>query len=306
VADVFISYKSEDRDWAEKFDVLIRSAGYSTWWDSSLQPGERYNDRIDRELKAASAVVVIWSERSWISAWVKEEALFARDRDKLLPTRIDAVEVGVPFYSLQTIDFRGWEGASVSPSAQKLLESLKRQIPRTLREDYEVNVYWTRFAGAFTPDKEKMQRFFQRVVAYCSTIGVELKFVDAWNHIIYPNTIADRSIYEKDLNILLLIGSLKLDGLAEDIFCPGLRHLAAELNPYVIHIGNEEFSTEYLNFYCRPQRKIEIRGKFLPEADTVQGDSAIEALACFIAFRVLQVRSVMGRFQPAAQSTQSP
>jgi hypothetical protein len=89
MADVFISYKSEDREWAEKLDALIQSAGYTTWWDTSLETGERYNERIDNELRAAKAVIVIWSERSWVSAWVKEEALFARDRDRLLPTRRD-------------------------------------------------------------------------------------------------------------------------------------------------------------------------------------------------------------------------
>ena len=30
MADVFISYKNEDREWAQKVDALIRSAGYTT------------------------------------------------------------------------------------------------------------------------------------------------------------------------------------------------------------------------------------------------------------------------------------
>jgi hypothetical protein len=31
-------------------------------------------------------------------------------------------------------------------------------------------------------------------------------------------------VYERDLNILVFFGCIKLDGFAEDIFCPGLRH----------------------------------------------------------------------------------
>jgi len=142
MADVFISYKSEDREWAEKVDSLIKSAGYTTWWDTSLQTGQRYNDRIDEELRSAKAVIVLWSERSWASAWVKEEALFARDQDKLLPIRIDKVSIGVPFYSLHTVDLRSWNGNPVAPEARALVESLERHVPRNLSEDYAVNVYW--------------------------------------------------------------------------------------------------------------------------------------------------------------------
>ncbi len=298
MADVFISYKSEDREWATKIDALIRSAGYTTWWDPSLQTGERYNDRIDAELRSAKAAVVIWSERSWASTWVKEEALFARDRERLLPIRIDAVEIGVPFYSLQTVDLREWDGDFSSPPARVLLESLERHVPKKLRADYTIYVYWTRGNDGFISDEAQLERFLERVVAMCSTIGVELQLVKAWDHIVNPHTIADRSVYERDLNILVFFGRVEIDGFAEDVFCPGLRHLARELNPYVLHVGHDDFSLDYLNFYCLPQRKVETRIAKLPEPDTVLGDSAVEALACFIAFRALKVREIVGPLRP--------
>lgn len=294
IADVFISYKSEDREWAKKVDALIRGAGYTTWWDPSLQTGERYNDRIDAELKLAKAAIVIWSERSWASTWVKEEALFARDREKLLPVRIDDVEIGVPFYSLQTVDLRSWDGNPESPSAKPLVESLEWHVPKRLRADYSLNVYWTRFNDYYfeedLSDETHLIRFLDRVVAMCSTIGIELNLIKAWDHIVNPHTIKDRSIYEKDLNILVFFGSIRLDGFAEDVFCPGLRHLAQELNPYVLHVGHDDFSLDELNFYCLPQRKVETRNRRLPEPDTVPGDSAIESLSSYIAFHVLRVR----------------
>ena len=296
MADVFISYKSEDREWAKKIDALIRGAGYSTWWDPSLQTGERYNDRIDTELKLAKAAVVVWSERSWVSTWVKEEALFARDREKLLPARIDDVEIGVPFYSLQTVDLRGWNGDPALPPAKALVESLERHFPRKLRPDYSLNVYWTRFNDRYVSDdlsdETRLTRFLDRVVAMCSTIGVELNLIKAWDHIVNPHTIKDRSVYERDLNILLFFGRIELDGFAEDVFCPGLRHLARELNPYVLHVGHDDFSLDYLNFYCLPQRKVETRNSKLPEPDSVLGDSAIEALSSYISFHILRVREV--------------
>jgi hypothetical protein len=301
MVDVFISYKSEDREGANKINTLLRSAGYSTWWDSSLQAGQQYNDEIDKNLREAKAAVVIWSKRGWGSKWVKEEALFARDRDKLLPVRIDDVEIGVPFYSLQTLDFQGWDGNSTSRAATVLIDSLEQYAPKKLRPNYAINVYWARFNDRYISedlsDESYAIRFLERVVAFCSTIGVDLHLINAWDHIVNPHMIEDRSIYERDLNILVFFGCIKLDGFAEDVFCPGLRRLARELNPYVLHVGHDDFSLDYLNFYCSPDRKVETRTAKLPDPDTLLGDSAVEALSAYISFRALKVREAMNKQQ---------
>lgn len=290
---IFLSpTKSEDRDWAKKIDALIRSADYTTWWDTSLETGERYNDRIDVELRAAKAAIVIWSERSWVSAWVKEEALFARDRDKLLPTRIDDVDIGVPFYSLQTVDLRNWNGDHDAPPARALIESLERFAPKKLRKNYAVNVYWTKFNDGYVNEETRVIRFMERVIAICSSMGVELNLIKAYDHIVNPHKIKDRSVYERDYNVLVFFGNIQLDGFAEDVFCPGLRKFARELNPYVLHVGHKDFSLDFLNFYCLPQRKVETREATLPEPDTMLGDSVVDALSFYIAFRALRLKRI--------------
>jgi TIR domain len=179
MADVFISHKSEDRIWAERIDSLLRGKGYSIWWDASLQSGQRYNDEINRELEQAAATIVIWSSMSWKSHWVKDEALFARDRDRLLPTRIDNVQIGVPFYSLQTIDLRNWDGTPSHGDAKRLTDDLERLVPKALREDYSVNVYWTTGDNKYAGNKEKVGRFLKRVTAACSSIGLQLNMIPA-------------------------------------------------------------------------------------------------------------------------------
>jgi hypothetical protein len=290
MADVFISHKSEDRTWAERIDDLVRGEGYSTWWDASLQTGKRYNDEIDRELRLSAATIVIWSSLSWASPWVKEEALFARDRDRLLPARVDDVQIGVPFYSLQTIDLRNWDGSTSHDAAKKLIDDLERLVPKALRNDYSINVYWTTGDKKYAGDNQKVERFLTRVCAACSSIGVELNVIPAWDHIVNPFTIEDRSIYEKDLNILLIIGDMEICGFFEDVFAPGLRHLARKMNPYVIHIGHEEFQMDFLNLYCAPKRRVETVSEELPEPDTLIGDSVVEAVSSYIALKALQVR----------------
>jgi len=66
------------REWATKIDALIRSAGYTTWWDHTLQIGERTNDKIDTELRLAKAAIVICRNELGHRRGSRE-ALFARD-----------------------------------------------------------------------------------------------------------------------------------------------------------------------------------------------------------------------------------
>lgn len=106
MADVFISYKREDRAWAERVDIALRDAGYSTWWDTSLVAGEHFNEAIDRELKAAKCVVVLWSESAARSRWVNAEAVSGFERDVLVSCRLDDVVLTYPFSVVQTADMR--------------------------------------------------------------------------------------------------------------------------------------------------------------------------------------------------------
>lgn len=48
--------------------------GYSCWWDRDLVSGARYLVETEAQLKAAKAVVVIWSRTSIASHWVADEA----------------------------------------------------------------------------------------------------------------------------------------------------------------------------------------------------------------------------------------
>lgn len=114
MADVFISYKREDRAAAERVDKALRARGWSTWWDTSLVAGEHFNEAIDRELAAARCVVVIWSEASRKSRWVNAEAVSGFDRGILVSCRIDDVALSYPFSVVQTADLRrgGVDGIS--------------------------------------------------------------------------------------------------------------------------------------------------------------------------------------------------
>jgi hypothetical protein len=85
MSEIFISYKREDQATARKLADALESQGWSVWWDPKLRAGERFNDVIEKALKESKAVVVMWSKRSVESVYVKDEATYALNRDKIVP-----------------------------------------------------------------------------------------------------------------------------------------------------------------------------------------------------------------------------
>ena len=91
MADVFISYASEDRERIRPLVRAIEAAGLSVWWDTNIGMGASFDREIEQELDATKCVVVIWSERSVNSDWVRAEATEALERQLLVPAIIDDV-----------------------------------------------------------------------------------------------------------------------------------------------------------------------------------------------------------------------
>jgi hypothetical protein len=66
-------------------------------------------------IKRAKLAVVLWSERSVRSHWVRAEARRALDRGILIPARLDEAELPLPFNDVHTFDLRGWRGEPDDP-----------------------------------------------------------------------------------------------------------------------------------------------------------------------------------------------
>ncbi|MEO6164276.1 MAG: toll/interleukin-1 receptor domain-containing protein [Candidatus Binatia bacterium] len=108
MADVFISYASEDRDRAAKLASALGERGWSVWWDRKIV--EAFDQAIERELETARSVVVLWSIHSVESEWVKNEASVASERGVLVPALIDSVKLPLEFRRKQTADLISWDG----------------------------------------------------------------------------------------------------------------------------------------------------------------------------------------------------
>lgn len=103
---VFISYARPDQALVEGLVILLGLYGYRAWWDSHIACGAVFADRIERELTASVAVLVIWSEHSVKSDWVAWEANQAAKQGKLVPVAaagFDLRDIRPPFNGLNTL-----------------------------------------------------------------------------------------------------------------------------------------------------------------------------------------------------------
>jgi hypothetical protein len=88
MADVFISYAKTDRPLALKLAAMLEAEGWKVWWDTSLTIGDDFRNEIMTELGRARAVIVIWTNASIKSDWVRSEAGRAQADRKLIPVKL--------------------------------------------------------------------------------------------------------------------------------------------------------------------------------------------------------------------------
>ena len=153
--DVFISYSREDRTTARRFAERFADAGYSVWWDAALHSGETFDEVIENALKAAKAVVVLWSPRSVASRWVRAEATLADRRNKLVPTIIEPCDRPIIFELTHTTDLSHWNGSTKDPAWASLIKDVQRLVKRAEQAEYGASAGGPTVAPdlpKFTPD----------------------------------------------------------------------------------------------------------------------------------------------------------
>ena len=133
MADIFVSYASEDRGRVRGLVELLEANGWSVWWDRSLKPGETWPDVIERELSRASCVVVVWSNAAAGSHWVRLEAHAARQRGILVPVAIDPVLAPDEFTIYQTLDLQDYPSDAHELELVELAAAVGSQLRRTRR-----------------------------------------------------------------------------------------------------------------------------------------------------------------------------
>jgi adenylate cyclase len=122
--DVFISYARSTEADARRIAEALKAVGYGVWRDDELPAHRAYGDVIEERLKAAKAVVVVWSEEAVKSHWVRSEADRAREAGKIVQVNVDGVRLPMPFDQIQCAEMTGWAGDLDAPGWRKLAASV--------------------------------------------------------------------------------------------------------------------------------------------------------------------------------------
>ncbi len=128
---IFISYSKEEPALASDLAGFLADQGCAVWWDRNLTSGEVFREVIDRELDAADAVVVIWTEGAARSKWVIAEADHAARQDKLITVRsrnFDPWRIPKPFNAYQ---------ADILDDRASILDAIRRVASQGARPETE-------------------------------------------------------------------------------------------------------------------------------------------------------------------------
>jgi len=130
VADVFVSYKAEDRARVRPIVEALQADGLSVWWDAHIGAGEEWREAIAENLDKAKCIVVIWSKRSVgpEGRFVRDEAARAVKRHAYLPVTIDKVEPPLGFGETQCLPLSGWKGNREDARYLTLLDAARQVV----------------------------------------------------------------------------------------------------------------------------------------------------------------------------------
>jgi hypothetical protein len=128
MADIFISYARDDLTRVELLAKALEDQGWSVWWDRTIPVGKTWDDVIEEEIDAAKCIVVVWSDKSVTSGWVRTEAEEGLRRNALVPVLIDNAKIPLRFRSIQAASLIAWHGDVSHKGFQKLVQALASNL----------------------------------------------------------------------------------------------------------------------------------------------------------------------------------
>jgi hypothetical protein len=101
----FISYSTKDQDFAERLHADLQSKGVRCWFaPDDIQGGKKTHEQIDQAIRMHERLLLILSEHSMNSEWVKTEIAKARKREVQ-----DGKQILFPVSLVPFSVIRGWE-----------------------------------------------------------------------------------------------------------------------------------------------------------------------------------------------------
>lgn len=135
MADVFLSYSRVDTDKAMIIKDALEALGLEVFFDvEGLDSGDVFPDVLDREVKAAGAVLAVWSSTSINRPWVKKECGIAMERGVLVPVQIEPISLmdkPAAFSDLQYQDLEQFSGEADHLGWERTVRALAKTLKRS-------------------------------------------------------------------------------------------------------------------------------------------------------------------------------
>jgi formylglycine-generating enzyme required for sulfatase activity len=143
MADIFISFKTEDTRRIQPVHDCFRARGLSVFWSNDIPKGAlNYQATIREEILKAPIVVVVWTHASVHSGPVIQECSQAERSNKLFQILLDDIEpIDMPMevrFKAQKTMLLGWAGDTGHPEWKKLNDAIEARLSR-VKVDAEVN-----------------------------------------------------------------------------------------------------------------------------------------------------------------------
>ena len=118
--EIFLSYSRLDSSTVQALAAALEEKGVSVWIDrSGIEEGDAYDTQIEEAIARTRVVIVVWSQHSVRSHWVRAEAAYALNKHKLVPIAIESTRASRRCNSItsrRSISTVGTAPATTKPS----------------------------------------------------------------------------------------------------------------------------------------------------------------------------------------------
>lgn len=130
MAEVFISYKRDQRERVKAIEDLLRNEGISVWFDANLEVGsdQGFDAEIEREVTSAYCVLACWTPAAVQSVYVRAEAKKGLDRDVLVPLVLQQCTLPVPFNAVDAVDLTSWQANKDDAAWLRTLAKIRQKV----------------------------------------------------------------------------------------------------------------------------------------------------------------------------------
>jgi hypothetical protein len=197
VSDIFISYKREEQPVARKLANALESEGWTVWWDPKLRAGEHFDDVIEKALNEAKCVIVMWSNLAVNSEYIKAEATEALEQRKLVPVKIENVNLPFRFKRVHTLSLLGWDGSKDFTEFRRLVEDIATIVgpPATMRKKGHTTE--AKAGRPTTGTGYSLLTASEQGSISASEVGADARDLMKWHHELMARPAMERYVWER-------------------------------------------------------------------------------------------------------------